>query len=128
MSDQKEGGTAIRDLQAALDSLGYPVDRDTRTGDYSGVFNGRTHNGVVGFQLRNGLRLTGMADDETQKKLYSGTGLPYSTPVSELPDDAGKTGGPRFRTAAGLVQPGQAWGFSGRPCSFTTREAASATT
>jgi hypothetical protein len=94
MSDQKEGGTAIRDLQAALDSLGYPVDRDTRTGDYSGVFNGRTHNGVVGFQLRNGLRLTGMADDETQKKLYSGTGLPYSTPVSELPDDAGKTGGP----------------------------------
>ncbi len=91
--DAKLGGTAIADLQRALQGLGYPADVDW-DGTPTGKYQGETHQGVVAFQQRNGLTISGVADSATQSKLFAGGAAPYSTPVAELPADEGKLGVP----------------------------------
>lgn len=80
-------GSSVTSLQKALLNLGYSLKAN---GDYDVA----THDAVVAFQQRNGLVISGIADALTQQVLYSGSGKPYSTPVEELPADAGKTTGP----------------------------------
>lgn len=82
-------GTNVKKLQSALKDLGYPV-----TVNSDGEYDVQTHDAVVAFQQRSGLVISGIADALTQQVLYSGQGKPYSTPVEELPADAGKTTGP----------------------------------
>jgi hypothetical protein len=91
--DAKLGGTAIADLQRALLGLGYPADT-LQDGTPSGVYKGKTHQGVVAFQQRNGLTISGVADSATQRKLFAGGAAPFSTPVTELPAGEGKLGVP----------------------------------
>ena len=80
-------GDGVKSLQNALKKLGYSV---TVNGEYDVA----THNAVVAFQQRNGLVISGIADSLTLQVLYDGNGKPYSTPVEELPLDAGKIAGP----------------------------------
>ena len=80
-------GSSVTNLQKALIKLGYNLKAN-------GEYDVATHDAVVAFQQRNGLVISGIADALTQQALYSGSGKPYSTPVEELPADAGKTTGP----------------------------------
>ena len=84
IDDEKPGVTS---MQKALKNLGYNVTVD-------GYFDEKTHNAVVAFQQRNGLVISGIADALTQQVLYSSNAKPYSTPVEELPADAGRINGP----------------------------------
>ncbi len=59
-------GTLVVELQEALCSLGY-------LSDVTGEFDSATVEAVKNFQRRNGLNVTGKADNATQKKLYSGS-------------------------------------------------------
>ena len=80
-------GAEVTALQQALKGLGYNVT-------VNGTYDTNTHNAVVAFQVRNGLVISGIADSLTRAVLQGGQGKPYSTPVSELPADAGKIQGP----------------------------------
>ncbi len=80
-------GSEVRQLQTDLKKLGYNVT-------VNGEYDVDTHNAVVAFQQRNGLVISGIADALTRTVLHSGSGKPYSTPVTELPADAGKIEGP----------------------------------
>ena len=88
-----DSGDGVRQLQTDLKALGYPVK-------VSGTYDTDTHNAVVAFQQRNGLVISGIADSLTRQAVHGGAGKPYSTPVSELPADAGKMAGP----AAGEIR------------------------
>jgi len=83
--DDTESG--VYSMQKALKELGYNLT-------VNGTFDEATHNAVVAFQQRNGLVISGIADALTQQVIYSGSAKPYSTPVEELPADAGKIAGP----------------------------------
>ena len=80
-------GSEVRALQTDLKALGYNVT-------VNGEYDVNTHNAVVAFQQRNGLVISGIADALTRTVLHSGNGKPYSTPVEELPADAGRIDGP----------------------------------
>lgn len=80
-------GSAVTAMQNALIKLGYPLKA-------TGEFDVNTHNAVVAFQVRNGLTISGIADGLTRTVLMSGTALPYSTPVSELPAGTGLMAAP----------------------------------
>ena len=80
-------GEAVTSMQKALKELGYNVT-------VNGTFDVATHNAVVAFQQRNGLVISGIADALTRQILHGGSALPYSTPVEELPADAGKMAAP----------------------------------
>lgn len=86
--DNKDGGgkTNIAMLQTRLKELGYPVK-------VNGTYDVSTHQAVVGFQQRNGLTISGIANPAMQQVLYSGAAKGYDTPVDSLPADAGKGGG-----------------------------------
>lgn len=86
-------GSAVTAMQNALIKLGYPLKA-------TGEFDVNTHNAVVAFQVRNGLTISGIADGLTRTVLMSGTALPYSTPVSELPAGTGLMAAP----AAGEIK------------------------
>lgn len=58
-------GEAVRKLQAQLAALGY------LQGSADGVFGGKTEAAVQAFQQASGLPVTGIADSETQRKLYA---------------------------------------------------------
>ncbi len=80
-------GDGVRQLQTDLKALGYPVA-------VNGTYGESTHNAVVAFQQRNGLTISGIADPLTRQAVHGGGGKPYSTPVEELPADAGKMAAP----------------------------------
>jgi peptidoglycan hydrolase-like protein with peptidoglycan-binding domain len=63
-------GDAVWDLQAKLRELGYYGIR------VDGIFGIATQTAVREFQKRNGLPVTGIADDNTQRVLYSGSARP----------------------------------------------------
>lgn len=80
-------GEAVTSMQKALKELGYSIT-------VNGTFDVATHNAVVAFQQRNGLVISGIADALTRQILHGDNALPYSTPVEELPADAGKMTAP----------------------------------
>ena len=92
MKDDAANGP-IQKMQQALMGLGFEL-RDT------GYYDVYTHQAVVGFQERNGLTITGVADAATQKAIFTPGAKGYATPVAELPEGAGKEGG----VDAGSVQ------------------------
>lgn len=77
------GRTNIAMLQSRLKELGYPLKTN-------GTYDVATHQAVVGFQQRNGLTISGIANPAMQQVLYSAGAKGYDTPVSSLPSDAGK--------------------------------------
>ncbi len=58
-------GQTVRNLQKRLNDLGY------NAGDVDGVFAQGTKKAVEAFQEMNGLEISGVADPETQEKLFS---------------------------------------------------------
>ena len=83
--DKAEDGPILK-MQQALVALGFPLGE-------TGAFDVQTHQAVVGFQERNGLSITGVADAATQKTIFSPGAKGYDTPVTDLPNSAGKEGG-----------------------------------
>ncbi|MBR5288075.1 MAG: peptidoglycan-binding protein [Clostridia bacterium] len=63
---------AVVPLQRRLVALGYPA------GSADGYFGSRTYRAVREFQRRNGLKATGIADEETQRVLYSSSAIAAS--------------------------------------------------
>ena len=60
-----DGGTLVGNLQRALKKLGY------YTGNISSHYAATTYRGVMNFQLDSGLKATGIADGNTQRRLFS---------------------------------------------------------
>lgn len=83
--DNRNGSVSA--LQKALLDLGFTLA-------VNGRFDIPTHEAVVGFQQRNGLPITGVANATTQAALFSGTAKGFDTPVSQLPQGEGKGEGP----------------------------------
>ena len=77
----------VEAMQKVLRDLGYPVTVNAR-------FDIATHQAVVGFQQRNGLPITGIADALTQSAIYSTNAKSYATAVSGISASEGKGGGP----------------------------------
>lgn len=63
---------AVVPLQRRLKTLGYAV------GSVDGYFGSRTQRAVREFQKRNGLSVTGVADETTQRVLFSSSAVPAS--------------------------------------------------
>ena len=61
-----DSGNAVMELQDALKSLGY-------LSEATGIYDDATYYAVMSFQLNNGLSADGIAGNETQSKLYSGS-------------------------------------------------------
>lgn len=80
-------GSAVKQIQTDLKALGYPVS-------VTGEYDTDTHNAVVAFQQRNSLVISGIADALTRQALHGGRGKPYSTPVTELPQNEGRMAAP----------------------------------
>lgn len=59
-------GKSVRMLQETLKRLGYPME------DQPGIFGTSTRDAVKNFQSRNGLKATGIADDELLKLMRQG--------------------------------------------------------
>lgn len=78
---------AVEAMQKALKDLGFPLSVNSR-------FDIATHQAVVGFQQRNGLPITGIADALSQAAMFSGNANGYSTSVSGISASEGKGGGP----------------------------------
>lgn len=78
---------AVTAMQNRLKELGFNVK-------ISGEYDVKTHDAVVGFQQRNSLVISGIADALTQQVLYGSNAKGYSTPVTQLEADAGKAMGP----------------------------------
>ena len=95
-------GVRVRKLQERLRELGYLADRA------DGVYGGRTQTAVTLFQSENGLRATGVATVETQRRLMSRDAAVCS---SYIPLRRGDTGvrvtelQERLRELGYLVQP-----------------------
>lgn len=86
--DQRDGSDkAISKMQQALRDLGYPLS-------VNGRYDMPTHQAVVGFQQRNGLPITGIANPHTQSTIFSAGAKGYDTAVSELGASEGKGDGP----------------------------------
>lgn len=86
--DQRDGSDkAISRMQEALKSLGYPLS-------VNGRYDVPTHEAVVGFQQRNGLPITGIANPHTQATIFSAGAKGFATAVTELGAGEGKGGGP----------------------------------
>lgn len=86
--DQRDGSDkAITRMQEALKNLGYPLT-------VNGRYDIPTHQAVVGFQQRNDLPITGIANPHTQATIFSGGARGYATSVTELGAGEGKGEGP----------------------------------
>ena len=86
--DQRDGSDkAVSKMQEALKALGYPLS-------VNGRYDVPTHEAVVGFQQRNGLPITGIANPHTQATIFSPGAKGYSTPVEGLGASEGKGEGP----------------------------------
>ncbi|HSK68202.1 MAG TPA: peptidoglycan-binding protein, partial [Candidatus Limnocylindria bacterium] len=81
------GTSDIADLQARLKELGYPIS-------VNGRFDIPTHQAVVGFQQRNALPITGIANAQTQAAAFGSAAKGYATPVTGISADEGRGGGP----------------------------------
>ena len=80
--------SAVQRMQQRLRDLGYAVN-------VTGRFDEMTYMGVLSFQLRNGLTVSGAADAATQSRLYSSSASGPSAPASlELEQGAGYSQGP----------------------------------
>lgn len=62
-------GEEVLEMKQALISLGYPATSGTN------IFDDQTRDAVLLFQKYNGLKADGVAGEETQSKLYSGTAI-----------------------------------------------------
>lgn len=62
-------GEEVLEMKQALDELGYTVTMDTN------IFDDQTRAAVLLFQQYNGLKVDGVAGNDTQTKLYSGTAV-----------------------------------------------------
>ncbi len=78
---------AVSAMQQALVALGYPLS-------VNGRYDIPTHQAVVGFQQRNGLPITGIANPVTQSAVFSSSAKGYNTPVTTLGEGEGKGDGP----------------------------------
>jgi peptidoglycan hydrolase-like protein with peptidoglycan-binding domain len=87
IDNKDSSGTAIADMQQALAGLGYPLS-------VNGRYDIPTHQAVVGFQQRNGLLITGVANALTQSAIFSAGAKGYSTKVTTIGESEGKGGGP----------------------------------
>ncbi len=74
-------GELVKKLQKRLTELGYY--KSTCDGNFGYV----TQTAVKAFQKKNGLTQTGVADENTQKKLYSSSALSANATVSNNNDD-----------------------------------------
>ncbi len=78
---------AVSAMQSALKNLGFPLSVNNK-------YDMPTHQAVVGFQQRNGLPITGIADPVTQARIFSANAKGYDTAVAQLAASEGKGGGP----------------------------------
>lgn len=78
---------AVGAMQQALKDLGYPLSVNNR-------YDIPTHQAVVGFQQRNGLPITGVANPLTQSRIFSANAKGYAVAVTGLGDSEGRGGGP----------------------------------
>ena len=62
-------GEEVLEMKQALIQLGYPATSDTN------IFDDQTQSAVILFQTYNGLKVDGIAGEETQAKLYSGSAV-----------------------------------------------------
>lgn len=74
-----EKGIAVRLLQSALNALGYDA------GEADGVYGRKTALAVATFQGYQAMEVTGIADERTQRMLYSGNATPAPTPAYVRP-------------------------------------------
>lgn len=72
-------GEEVQRLQERLTSLGYAPGRA------DGVFGGKTRSALEDFQRTAGLKVTGIADQQTQSLLYSAAALAYTRPATPEP-------------------------------------------
>ncbi len=70
-------GKSVRMLQELLQKMGYPID------DQPGIFGPSTRDAVKNFQTQQGLKATGMVDDELLKLIRQGHA------ITEKPENAG---------------------------------------
>ena len=77
ISDLEKGaeGTDVRRLQTRLTTLYYLTD------GIDGIFGSNTQSAVKYFQKHNDLEQTGIADEQTQLKLYSSDAVPTAKPT-----------------------------------------------
>lgn len=87
IDDRDPANGALSAMQQALKALGYPLE-------VNGRFDIPTHQAVVGFQQRNGLPITGIANPLMQSALFSPGAKGYGTAVAGLDAAVGKGGGP----------------------------------
>ncbi|HML47134.1 MAG TPA: peptidoglycan-binding protein [Clostridia bacterium] len=74
-----EKGLAVRLLQGALNALGYDA------GEVDGMYGRKTAVAVAEFQGYQAMDVTGIADERTQRMLYSGNATPAPTPAYARP-------------------------------------------
>lgn len=79
--DTGSSGEDVKRLQEQLKSLGY------YKGKLSGNYLEGTTAAIKAFQERNGIEMTGQADVDTQKLLFSGRAIPKDGPKSTSPPD-----------------------------------------
>ena len=88
-----DGGALVGDLQRALKKLGY------YTGNISNHYAATTYRGVMNFQGDNGLKQTGIADANTQKKLFAAVDQTPEPKKAATPTPTAKvTNPPEYRT------------------------------
>ncbi len=80
-------GAAVTALQKALQELGYVAS-------VTGTYSSETRSAVADFQLRNNLTADGIAGQQTQTVLYSGSAKSASTELPALEAGAGVIDGP----------------------------------
>ena len=66
-------GQAVKALQNALKSAGYDLTVD-------GIYDEKTRNAVEDYQRKNGLDVSGIADDRTQTSLLTSSGKQTKKP------------------------------------------------
>ena len=77
-------GQAVELLQARLKELGF------YNGSIISTFDAATKSAVQAFQKKNGIKVTGIADDATQKAIYATSALSVdSTPTPAPTQPAG---------------------------------------
>lgn len=79
-------GTAVKNLQYALYELGY------YQGKRNGIYNDDTVNAVREFQMNNGLKVDGVAGEDTQKLVNSNKAKPASATGSDTEYDTLRKG------------------------------------
>ena len=74
-----EKGIAVQLLQSALNALGFDA------GTVDGIYGKKTALAVAEFQGYQAMEVTGIADERTQRMLYSGNATPAPTPAYVRP-------------------------------------------